>query len=55
MGFSFMLWSTMHGLCTLRTSGHLDQVRQVKTQLPDINAVTAFTLQTFISMMERLK
>lgn len=55
MGVAFTVWSTVHGLCTLRTSGHLDHVRQVKTALPDIQAVTDMTMKTFIDMLDRLK
>lgn len=54
-GFSFTVWSTVHGLASLRTSGHLDHVRQVKTQMVDINAVTGHTMDTFIAMLERLR
>ncbi len=54
-GFSFLVWSTVHGIASLRTSGHLDHVRQVKTQMADINAVTKHTMDTFIEMIERLK
>jgi hypothetical protein len=54
-GLAFAVWSTMHGLCTLRTSGHLDHVRQVKTTMPNTDAVTNYTIQTFIEMLERLK
>lgn len=54
-GIAFLVWSAVHGLCTLRTSGHLDHVRQVKTKLPDIDSVTAYTMDTFIAMLEKIK
>ncbi|MEJ0055130.1 MAG: TetR/AcrR family transcriptional regulator [Bacteroidota bacterium] len=54
-GFSFMVWSTVHGLASLNTSGHLDHVRQVKTQIADVKALTMHTMDTFITMLERLK
>ncbi len=54
-GLSFTVWSTVHGLASLRTSGHLDHVRQVKTQMTDINAVTMHTMNSFVSMLEKIK
>jgi AcrR family transcriptional regulator len=54
-GLSFSIWSTVHGLASLRTSGHLDHVRVVKTQMADINALTQHTMDTFVVMLERLK
>jgi len=54
-GLSFTIWSTVHGLASLITSGHLDHVRQVKTEMADINAITNHTMYTFISILERLK
>jgi AcrR family transcriptional regulator len=54
-GLSFMLWSTVHGLASLRTSGHLDHVREVKTQIADVNDVIKHTMDTFIAMIEKLK
>ena len=54
-GLSFTVWSTVHGLASLRTSGHLDHVRQVKTQMTDIHAVVGHTMNTFISMLEKIK
>jgi hypothetical protein len=43
------------GLATLRTSGHLEHVRQVKTNMADLDTVTNYTLQTYISVLERMK
>jgi hypothetical protein len=54
-GLSFLVWSAVHGIASLRTSGHLDHVRAVKTQISDINAVTNHTMETFISMLEKIK
>ncbi len=54
-GFSFTIWCMVHGLATLRTSGHLEHVRQVKTNMADLEAVTNYTLQTFIHVLERMK
>jgi hypothetical protein len=54
-GFSFVIWSTVHGIASLRTSGHLDHVRAVKTQISDIDTVTHHTMDTFIAMLEKIK
>jgi AcrR family transcriptional regulator len=54
-GLSFAVWSTVHGLASLRTSGHLDHVLQAKTQMADINVVTNHTMDTYIAMLERIK
>jgi len=54
-GLSFMFWSTVHGLASLNTSGHLDHVRQVKTEMADVGMLTKHTMETFIAMIERLK
>lgn len=54
-GLSFMIWSAMHGLCTLHTSGHLEHVQQVKTKLPGVKSITTYTLETFIAILEKVK
>lgn len=54
-GLSFTVWSTVHGLASLRTSGHLEHVSQVKMQLAHINQVLEHTMETFIAMLERIK
>jgi AcrR family transcriptional regulator len=52
---SFVIWSTMHGLCTLRTSGHLGHVTAVKESGYDLDFLMTSTFETFGLMMERLK
>jgi AcrR family transcriptional regulator len=52
---SFMIWSTMHGLCTLRTSGHLGHVSDMKKITPDVDTLMSYTFDTFIKILERLK
>lgn len=54
-GLSFMIWSTMHGLCTLRTSGHLGHVSSFKNIQPDVDSLMTYTYETFVKVLERLK
>jgi hypothetical protein len=54
-GLSFMIWSTMHGLCTLRTSGHLGHVSDAKKIVPDVDTLMTYTYETFTKILERLK
>lgn len=54
-GISFMIWSTMHGLCTLRTSGHLGHVAAAKNVKPDVDSLMTYTYETFVQTLERLK
>jgi AcrR family transcriptional regulator len=52
---SFMVWSTVHGLCSLRISGHLAHVSEVKINQPDIDALMNATFETLIVALEKLK
>ena len=54
-GLSFMIWSTMHGLCTLRTSGHLGHVSSFKNVQPDVDSLMTYTYETFVKVLELLK
>lgn len=54
-GLSFMIWSTMHGLCTLRSSGHLGHVAAAKTVRPDTDSTMMYTYDTFVKFLEILK
>lgn len=53
--FSLFIWSTMHGLCTLKIKGHLDEVIKHKTILQDVPDVFKHTFETFIATLEKLK
>ncbi|HYG02777.1 MAG TPA: TetR/AcrR family transcriptional regulator [Chryseosolibacter sp.] len=55
IGLSFMIWSTMHGLCTLRTSGHLGHVSCAKNLQPDVDSLMTYTYESFVKVLERLK
>jgi AcrR family transcriptional regulator len=52
---SFVIWSTMHGLCTLRISGHLEHVSEAKKITPDVDSLMKYTNDAFVSVLERLK
>lgn len=52
---SFVIWSTMHGLCTLRTSGHLGHVTVARESGHDLDALMTSAYETFVVMLERLK
>ncbi|MFN5168777.1 MAG: TetR/AcrR family transcriptional regulator [Cyclobacteriaceae bacterium] len=52
---SFVIWSTMHGLCTLRTSGHLGHVGLVRNSGIDIDQLLTSAYEEFVKMMEQLK
>lgn len=54
-GLSFMIWSTMHGLCSLRISGHLGHVAEAKNVQPDIDSLMTYTFGTFTSVLEKLR
>lgn len=54
-GLSFVIWSTMHGLCTLRTSGHLGHVSDMKKITPDVDTLMSYTYESFVKILERLK
>jgi AcrR family transcriptional regulator len=54
-GMSFMIWSTMHGLCMLRESGHLAHVSKAKEIRPDVDSLMAYTYETFVKFLEKLK
>lgn len=53
--FSMMIWSTMHGLCTLKIKGHLEHVTRHKMVLQDVPDVFAHTFETFIATLEKLR
>ncbi|MBX2916157.1 MAG: TetR/AcrR family transcriptional regulator [Cyclobacteriaceae bacterium] len=52
---SFVIWSTMHGLCTLRTTGHLGHVAVARSGNQSLDALMASTFETFVTVLEKLK
>jgi len=53
--FSFSIWSTMHGLCTLRTSGHLAHVGIARANQLDLDELMSTVFETFVSSLDKLK
>jgi len=52
---SFVIWSTMHGLCTLRITGHLGHVAAARAGNLDLDQVMTATFETYVLMLEALK
>lgn len=59
VGMAFMIWSAMHGLCTLRTSGHLEHMtascKEVTELNMDADALMIYNYDTFVTLLEKLK
>ncbi|MEJ0102029.1 MAG: TetR-like C-terminal domain-containing protein [Bacteroidota bacterium] len=53
--FSLVVWSTMHGLCTMKTRGQLDLVVKKKEILTDVEDVFTYTFECFVQILEKLK
>ncbi len=53
--FSMVVWSTMHGLCTMKIHGQLDLVVKKKEILAEIEDVFSHTFECFVQMLEKLK
>lgn len=52
---SMMIWSTMHGICTLGTSGHMAHVKDARQGETDVHALMMETYEEFVKVLERLK
>lgn len=52
---SFVIWGTMHGLCTLRTSGHLGHVSAIRDSQVNLDELLTAAYEEFIHMLEQLK
>ncbi len=52
---AMILWSTLHGLCTLQLNGHIDFIKEHKDYLHHIDNILDSTFVTFIAMLEQLK
>jgi len=53
--FSMVVWSTMHGLCTMKIHGQLDLVVKKKEILSTVEDAFAHTFECFVQMLEKLK
>lgn len=52
---SLMIWSTVHGLSTLGTSGHLSHVKVARMGSVPTDDMMKYTFEAFIKVLERLK
>ena len=52
---SFSIWSTMHGMCTLRISGHLGHVAIARANQIDLDHLISGAYETYAAMLEKLK
>ena len=53
--FSLVVWSTMHGLCTMKLHGQLELVVKKKEILTDVQDVFTHTFECFVQLLEKLK
>jgi AcrR family transcriptional regulator len=53
--FSLVVWSTMHGLCTMKIHGQLELVVKKKEILTDVEDVFKYTYECFVQLLEKLK
>lgn len=53
--FAMMIWSSIHGLCSLHISDHLGHVKEVRTNKVSQDEVMVKTFETFNKMLEKLK
>jgi AcrR family transcriptional regulator len=52
---SFVIWSTMHGLCALRTSGHMEHVAAARAKDVNLDHLTSHAYETYVTMLEKMK
>jgi hypothetical protein len=52
---SFSIWSTMHGMCALRISGHLGHVAIARANQLDLDHLISAAYETFVTTLEKLK
>jgi AcrR family transcriptional regulator len=53
--FSLFVWSTMHGLCTLKLHGHLDMVVTHKNILTGVDDILVHTFEMFVQVLKKMK
>lgn len=51
---SLLVWSTMHGLCTLKTNGRMDLVVEHKQILNNVSDPLQHTFELYVKMLERM-
>jgi AcrR family transcriptional regulator len=52
---SFVIWSTMHGLSALRTSGHMEHVAAARAKDVNLDQLTSHAYETYVTMLEKMK
>lgn len=52
---SFVIWSTMHGMCVLRNTGHLGHVGVARASNLSLDQLMATSFEAFVSVLEKLK
>jgi AcrR family transcriptional regulator len=59
VGLAFFIWSTMHGICTLQITGHLNHMtahcEDVVVLDKKVESLMIHTYDTFVSILEKLK
>lgn len=50
---ALLVWSAMHGLCSLNLSGHLDHITRTKVIFPEPELALEQTFQSLITLMSR--
>jgi hypothetical protein len=53
--FSMLIWSFIHGLCSLRISNHLGHVKEARDNKISLDAIMENTYATFNQTLEKLK
>lgn len=53
--FSMMIWSFVHGLCSLRISGHLGHVKEARDNPASLDGMMSSTFEAFQAVLEKLK
>lgn len=52
---AMLLWSTLHGLCTLNLHGHLEFIKNHEDEMVHINNLLESVFTTFVAILEKLK
>lgn len=52
---SMLIWSSIHGICTLRISGHMNHVKPARDQNLSLDDVMLSTFDVFIQVLGNLK
>lgn len=53
--FSLLVWSTVHGLCTLSIHGHLDHMVMLKNLNHDGEQVLSRAYESFVRLLDRMR